>query len=66
MERLGAGNEIFTFTFAKNLKERVQELQKEYGFKPWEVRRMTLADIRRMLGPVSMPSRKLKTSGRLV
>lgn len=46
--------------FAKQLKENVQKLMREHHYKPWDIARMTLSDIRRMFGTVTMPTRKVK------
>lgn len=58
MRRLG--EEVFNFNFAKQIAEKVKELAKEKDYKPWDIRRLTLADIRRLYGPLNMPSRKKK------
>lgn len=59
-ERMGH-SEVFQFTFAKQLKEKVQMLAGEkFGYRPWEIRQLTIADISRIFGKITMPTRKLR------
>lgn len=54
-------SEVFQFTFAKQLREKVQMLAGEkFHYRPWEIRRLTLSDIRKMFAPFKMPTRKLR------
>lgn len=54
-------SEVFQFVFAKQLKEKVQLLTGEkFGYRPWEIRRLTLSDISRIFGKITLPSRKLR------
>lgn len=51
--------------FGKRLAEQVQKLMTEYHYKPWEIKRLTLGDIRRMLGQITPPTRRLKKYAQL-
>lgn len=44
---------------------RVQELMVKHHYKPWDIKRLTLGDIRRMFGKITPPTRKLKKYAQL-